>query len=233
MQHPLSPPLESASRSSFLQDAPSDLLDSPDTTIRSPSSSTKPLFPPSPTDSRDEEESLSKRGSGETGSGKNEVGIGLGFPSIISRTSQAEEEMRPLSPPPSHLTFPSPPHLLRPPTLAALPISHLVALAQSLSRDLELVHADLAARRKELEAIERLAMEKGASSGEIERVKLRLETTEPELEQDERTRTLKRRGKERKRVTEWRIETGKPEPAFENQAKVEVSGLFPTLFSYH
>jgi len=225
MQHPLSPPLETASRSSFLQDVPANLLESPDSTTGSSPSSTKPLFPPSPTESRNEAESTSRRGSGETVSGKNEIGIGLGFPSITSRTPQDQEEMRPLSPPPSSLTFPSPPHLLQPPTLAALPISHLVALAQSLSRDLELVHADLAARRKELEAIEQLAMEKGASSGEIERVKLRLETKEPEMEQDERVRTLKRRGKERKRETEWRIETGGTEKGIDDQAKVEVSRL--------
>ncbi|GAA5950044.1 hypothetical protein JCM3765_004174 [Sporobolomyces pararoseus] len=158
----------------------------------------------------------------------NESGIGLGFPSMKTTSAQQqreEEESRVASPLPTHLSFPSPPHLLPPSTFTALPLSHLVALTQSLSRDLELAQADLAARRKELEALEKLATEKGASAGEIERVKVRIRTEEPQTAIDDphKANTLKRRDRRKEKEKEWRIQLeGESQQKAEENARVEV-----------
>ncbi|GAA5915408.1 TBC domain-containing protein [Sporobolomyces salmoneus] len=213
--HPLSPPLSTAS---LPFDLPTDSRDSRSNDDTSPAASTKPLFPPSPTASQHDEAPIS--------TSSPSTAIGLGFPSVITGTrSDGAEDSRAASPLPDHLTFPAPPHLLPSTSLTALPLSHLVALAQSLSRDLALAQADLTARRKELEALERLATGKGASSGEIERVKVRIRTEEPrsqEGEDQQKGNTLKWKAKKGDQGQQWRIELDVESRKSSETARVEV-----------
>ncbi|GAA5978730.1 hypothetical protein JCM5350_002497 [Sporobolomyces pararoseus] len=219
--HPLSPSLASAS---LPFDFKTDSADSPSSSETSPPSSTKPLFPPSPTELRNEQDPISRT----SRSLENDSAIGLGFPSMETRSTQQQQEeeiSRAASPLPTQLSFPSPPHLVPSSTLTALPLSHLVALTQSLSRDLELAQADLAARRKELEALEKLATEKGASAGEIERVKVRIRTEEPRAEADDqhKANTLKRRDRRKGKEKEWTIQLeGDSQKKPEDNARIEV-----------
>lgn len=82
------------------------------------------------------------------------------------------------SPVPPRISFSAPPHRLPHEELAPLPLAHLVALVQALSRELDDAQASLRSQRAELAALERLVRDKGASEGEIERVKVRARTEE-------------------------------------------------------
>lgn len=238
--HPLSPPLDPPT-TSFLPDLRSDLLDS-----RSDTNS--PLFPASPPDNSPTAEL--RRGSvatllARTSSSQGvDGGIGLGLPAIA--TSRSDSRDRPPtinssgtrsratsspSPPPStplpqHLSFPSPPHTLQPAALTSLPLSHLVALAQALSAQLEEAQATLREGRAELQALETLAADKGAGEGELERAKVRART---ELREKEGRGGSLSKARERakgkgKGKEEWRIElpVQDGDVAPEVPAKVEV-----------
>ncbi|GAA6040682.1 hypothetical protein JCM8097_000874 [Rhodosporidiobolus ruineniae] len=137
-------------------------------------------------------------------------------------------------PVPPLLVLPSAPQLLPASSLLppSLPPPHLAALAQSLSRDLSAAISLLAERDAELAALERLALDKGASPGEVERarVRARAEAREARGEKEEETssgaeesegakgkgkgklRRKSRRESEKERARkmgeEWRIETG-------------------------
>ncbi|GAA5932439.1 uncharacterized protein JCM15063_001226 [Sporobolomyces koalae] len=207
--HPLSPPLGSATLNPF--DLVSDLTDS-----ASAPSAGRPLFPPSPPPVQDgHDPSMTRRTSVN-----DQSAIGLGFPSMNAEASgDVRDHEQPLRiSPPSHLSFPRPPHLLPEPTLAALPLAHLLALANSLSRDLALAQTELAAQRRELEAIEKLALDKGTSAGEIERAKVRVRATSLDVTSSETGPEAKGKGKD------WRIELGRAEEhkSVEENARVEV-----------
>lgn len=77
---------------------------------------------------------------------------------------------------PARLSFPSAPHRLSDETISSIPLSHLVALVKALSRDLDATQASLRSQRAELAALEKLVRDKGASEGEVERVKVRART---------------------------------------------------------
>lgn len=77
---------------------------------------------------------------------------------------------------PPRLSFPSAPHRLPDETISSVPLSHLVALVKALSRDLDAAQASLRSQRAELTALEKLVRDKGASEGEVERVKVRART---------------------------------------------------------
>ncbi|GAA5976881.1 hypothetical protein JCM10908_005660 [Rhodotorula pacifica] len=113
----------------------------------------------------------------------------LASPSAPTAFASFPDPFASSSPPaslPARLSFPSAPHLLPTSTLDPLPVSHLVALAQALSRDLDKTQASLRSQRAELAALERLVRDKGgASEGEIERVKVRARTGAEEVEQAE------------------------------------------------
>ncbi|GAA5866842.1 hypothetical protein JCM3774_001818 [Rhodotorula dairenensis] len=79
---------------------------------------------------------------------------------------------------PPRISFPAPPHRLPREDLTPLPLAHLVALVQALSRDLDDAQASLRSQRAELAALDRLVRDKGASEGEIERAKVRARTEE-------------------------------------------------------
>ncbi|GAA6021018.1 hypothetical protein JCM11491_005966 [Sporobolomyces phaffii] len=218
--HPLSPPLSSASLPFDFAPTADDLQDSASDN-ESPTTSTKPLFPPSPPELRNGQDPIS------SSSPAHDAPIGLGFPSMsASNFGDPMQGDTAQSPPPTHLSFPRPPHLLPSATLAALPISHLVALTQSMSRDLALAHVDLAARLKELEALERLAGVKGASPGEIERVKVRSRSQEQsqkeEEEEDTGRNTLKRKEKDSRIGQQWTIKLDGPAPPENPQVEVDL-----------
>ncbi|KWU42546.1 TBC-domain-containing protein [Rhodotorula sp. JG-1b] len=82
---------------------------------------------------------------------------------------------------PARLSFPSPPHRLPDETISSIPLSHLVALVKALSRDLDEAQASLRSQRAELAALEKLVRDKGASEGEVERVKVRARTGTEEV----------------------------------------------------
>jgi hypothetical protein len=90
------------------------------------------------------------------------------------------------------------------------------------------------ARRKELEALEKLAIEKGASDGEIERAKVRIRTEEPQTLDDDHQKgnTLKRKGKRGDKGNQWRIALeGESERKAEEKARVEVSRFLSILMT--
>ncbi|GAA6061569.1 hypothetical protein JCM10212_001101 [Sporobolomyces blumeae] len=230
--HPLSPPLESELRTSILPDA---ALDLPDASVASHASSvassSRPLFPPSPEGDADQDEDpIARRGSSATSPGDTDRPsrpIGLGLPTEVLERSRGEpRDFAPSwTPVPRRLSLPRPPHDVPAPTLALLPLSHLVALARTLSRDLELAQQDLAARRRDLEAIEQLAVEKGASEGEAERAKVRVRASENDGAEprDEKLKTLRKRspGKGKDPTSEWVIDLI-DERAEEQEAQTEV-----------
>ncbi|GAA5891258.1 hypothetical protein JCM6882_004638 [Rhodosporidiobolus microsporus] len=243
--HPLSPPLETASASQplFPEERPP---------VRSPRiNSDAPLFPASPP-ATDEAAAaaMSRRGSAATllgvaAKGGEPTGIGLGFPGVVSpeeptprRPTRSRRTSFSSPPPPPDLALdtpippllalPSAPHLLETSSLATLlPPDHLAALAQSLFRDLSAARALLEDREAELAAMEKLAEEKGAGKGEMERAKVRAKAEVKERKGAKESSSegegmasgkSKGKGKLQKRrrsgkvaekaSEEWRIETG-------------------------
>lgn len=186
--HPLSPPVETASSSSpFFPSSPSPNSDLFDT----PTSQTDALFPASPT----ADEDIGRRGSAATltarSSSAQGVGLGLRDSSVSRRSEKSATLSRASSSPPRpvaaasspnldrvprYLAFPSAPHRLSPSALDSLPLSHLVALVQALSQRLDEAQTVLREEREELRALEKLAKDKGAGDGEIERVRVRART---------------------------------------------------------
>lgn len=77
---------------------------------------------------------------------------------------------------PARVSFPSAPHRLPDEAISSIPLSHLIALVKALSRDLDEAQASLRTQRAELAALEKLVRDKGASEGEVERVKVRART---------------------------------------------------------
>ncbi len=106
---------------------------------------------------------------------------------------------------PSRLTLPAAPHLLSATALDPLPVMHLVALVQALSRDLDETQASLRAHRAELAALEKLVRNQGASEGEVERVKVRART-EAEERAGERPRVRGLQSAAGGLQEEWSIE---------------------------
>ncbi|GAA5859364.1 hypothetical protein JCM8547_002001 [Rhodosporidiobolus lusitaniae] len=238
--HPLSPPIHTA-----LNDL-QPLFPDERNIHRSPKVfSDAPLFPASPPLQGAAAE-LSRRGSAATLFGPKESGgIGLGLPNAVALRQKEDATPLPVStrsrrpslssssplpspdtPIPPLLTLPAVPHLLSTPELVSLlPPAHSAALAQSLSRDLLAAGKTLDERKAELAALERLAEEKGASRGEIDRARVRAraevkdrhgrEASESSEEEkgraDKKGKLQKRRkskGKEKEQREEWRIETG-------------------------
>ncbi|GAA5820249.1 hypothetical protein JCM3770_003152 [Rhodotorula araucariae] len=232
--HPLSPPLD-APTSPVLPDLRGDLL-------QPRSDSATPLFPASPPDHSPTDE-LTRRGSAATllvrsnSSHGAEAGIGLGLPASTStsrsrpstvasagaRSRAASTPPRPPSAPlPRHLTLPAAPHALPPTSLPSLPLAHLAALAQALSAQLEEAQASLREGRAELHALERLAAEKGASAGEVERAKVRARIELREKEGRDGSLS-KARGRGKRKNNEWSIELPVSDEAGEDApAQVEV-----------
>ncbi|GAA5829338.1 hypothetical protein JCM11251_005012 [Rhodosporidiobolus azoricus] len=250
--HPLSPPLETASSAQPLF---------PDTRspFRSPRvHSDEPLFPASPPAVEETAASdLGRRDSTATLLGvtspSDPTGLGLGFPRAVapdeplprrasrsrprSLHSPATSSTSPETPIPPLLVLPSAPHLLETTSLATLlPGNHLAALAQCLSQDLSAAQALLEDRVAELAALERLAEEKGAGKGEIERAKVRARAElkersgvkESSSEGEEalsgkgtkkgkgKLQKRRRSGKEKETAgEEWKIETGEFASAIE------------------
>ncbi|GAA5880751.1 hypothetical protein JCM1840_007424 [Sporobolomyces johnsonii] len=226
--HPLSPPLHSPhAASSILPDLPAALLDPPSPSADS-HNSTRPLFPASPP-IRDEADLLptdaNRRASAATigainGKAAQGQGLGLGLPSVLTPPNPDLDDPPP--PLPTHLSLAAAPHLLPPSSLASLPVTHLIALAQSLSRDLSTSRADLSSRTRELEAVEQLALDKGAGKGELDRAKVRARAEEREKE-DSPASGKNRKGKEREQEKEWRIDlVGGGEQTVEEKARTEV-----------
>ncbi|GAA5921307.1 hypothetical protein JCM1841_002598 [Sporobolomyces salmonicolor] len=229
--HPLSPPRDSPhAASSSLPDLPAVLLDPPFLPIDLPNS-TKPLFPASPPKHDDADLLVSDANRGGSGAPIGGIngkaaqgqGIGLGLPSVLSTTPLSPDLVDPPSLLPTHLSLAAAPHLLPPSSLASLPLVHLIALAQSLSRDLSTTQAELLNRTHELEAVEQLALDKGAGKGELDRAKVRARAEEREKEEIPEG-GKNRKGTEREQEKkEWRIDLmGAREQTVEEKVGTEV-----------
>lgn len=97
-----------------------------------------------------------------------------------SKSARSKTSARSMSPAPKpqalprHIVLPAAPHSL--PTTALiqlLPFEHALALVQTLSAKVEAQQADLLRTQKEVAVLEKLALEKGAGKGEVERARVR------------------------------------------------------------
>ncbi|POY75796.1 hypothetical protein BMF94_1109 [Rhodotorula taiwanensis] len=221
--HPLSPP-DPSSTPNAATAAHADLYERRH-------SATDPLFPQSPpldARSEDMQRSMSQTTRFEpTNEQPAQARTHNGLPPLSTETDSRSPSMRsraasPLASPstrsayasfpepfeqttelPSRLAFPKAPHLLPADQLDAVPLSHLVALLQALSRDLDETQASLRAGTAELAALEKLVRDKGASEGEVERVKVRAKT---ELAEHRAVEEAERGKKGRGGKDEWSIE---------------------------
>lgn len=180
--HPLSPSLDggshlptSASSASLplFQDSFSTI---PTATQRDKASAySSPLFPASPKD--EAQPRWSRDRAAATGTATRADSYDRGSSASLKSARQREadldphEETRTL---PRQVKLPSAPHLVPADTLSQLlPIEQIVALVQALSARTELHEAQQLQLEHENDALQALALEKGAGQGEIDRAKVR------------------------------------------------------------
>lgn len=206
--HPLSPPLESATRDNPLNSAfppPASPSSRPLTPLfderapppprpkLSPQETQRPLFPESPPrdpsifsrhdgqgQEEEKEESFSPKLVRRASSGV--------VASVMSRSRSRSSAGRLLNatraadgetrPVPASLTLPAAPHALPTSFLEELPFEQLIALVLALSRDRDADRLELARVGRECDALETMARGKGASEGELNRARVRARVDE-------------------------------------------------------